>query len=88
MTPAVAVERATDEVEVEVRESAAERGVRPRFAAHDDEPAGDVVDAVAVLGSRLGQQRMFEDATPVGEPVQMIEGEDRRDGALTPPRSR
>ena len=40
---------------------------------HDDQPAGGVVDAIAVLAPRDRVAGVFEEPAVVGEPVEVIE---------------
>jgi hypothetical protein len=44
-----------------------------RFAKDDDEPASDVVGAVAMLGCGQGAVRMFPEPDPVAEAQQVLE---------------
>ena len=76
VTSAVAVDRVHDEVEVQALEPV-EDGRPVRFAAHDDQSPGDVVDTVSVRASWFGQQGVLEQPPLVAEPVQVIEGEGR-----------
>src|SRR5258705_318568 len=66
------VERVEDEGKVAVSQAADGRpGLR--LMAHDDQPAGGVVDAIAVLvpGDRV--EGVLEEPAVVGEPVEVIE---------------
>ena len=53
-------------------------GGRGGFAAGDDQPARDVVGAVAVLAAHGGVAGMFKQSRVVGQPAQMCEAGRRR----------
>ena len=72
--------------------------VRPRLATGDDQAPRDVVDAVAVLATGDGVQRVFEQTALVGQSGEVVEDGVRRSGSrdrrhahgstLTPQRQR
>src|SRR3984957_13130492 len=66
------IERVEDEGEVAAGQTA---GGRPgfRLMAHDDQPAGGVVDAIAVLAPGDRMQSVLEEPAVVGEPFEVIE---------------
>src|SRR6185437_5662250 len=66
------VERVEDEGKVAVSQAADGRpGLR--LMAHDDQPAGGVVDAIAVLAPGDRVEGVLEEPAVVGEPVEVIE---------------
>src|SRR5689334_8549645 len=66
------IERAEDEGEVTAGQTACGRpGFR--LMAHHDQPAGGVVDAIAVLAPGGRVEGVLEEPALVGEPVQVIE---------------
>src|SRR5258708_31433754 len=81
MTGPAGIERVEDEGEVAAAEAGGGRP-GPRLAAHNHQPAGHVVDAVAVLAPGEGVEGMLEQPAVVREPFQGIE----HPLANTPPR--
>jgi hypothetical protein len=70
---AVAVLRVGEECEVALRQTD-DRRRRIRFAAGDDQTAGDVVGAVAVRTPHDRVSGVFEQSGVVGQPDQVREG--------------
>ncbi len=68
----VVLDRSQREVEV-VLQQLTQPGVGCRFAAGDQECAGHVVEAVAVLRPRLGEQRVLEQPVSARQPAQVVE---------------
>src|SRR5581483_365961 len=66
------IERVKDEGEIAAGQAA---GGRPglQFMAHDDQPAGGVVDAIAVLAPGSRVTGVLEEPAVVGEPDEVIE---------------
>src|SRR5258708_23908343 len=81
MTGPAGIERVEDEGEVAAAEAGSGRP-GPRFAAHNHQSAGHVVDAVAVLAPGEGVEGMLEQPAVVSEPFEGIEHR----LANTPPR--
>src|SRR5258706_12396446 len=72
MTGPAGIERVEDEGEVAAAEAGSGRP-GPRLAAHNHQPAGHGVDAVAVLAPGGGVEGMLEQPAGVSEPFGGIE---------------